>query len=60
MKSGMVSVIIPVYNREKYIEECINSVFEQSYQNFEIVLVDDGSTDNTLSICKALAEKDAR
>ncbi len=60
IKNGMVSVILPVYNREEYIEECISSVQEQSYQNFEIVLVDDGSTDNTLSICKGLAEKDAR
>ena len=59
-KNGMVSVITPVYNREKYIEECINSVREQSYQNFEIVLVDDGSTDNTLDICKNLAKKDSR
>ena len=60
IKTGMISVIIPVYNREKYIEECLNSVFAQSYQNFEIVLVDDGSTDNTLSICKELAKKDSR
>lgn len=64
-KSGVkygktVSVIISVYNRENYIEECLLSVLEQSHKDFEIVLVDDGSTDNTLAICEALAEKEPR
>ena len=56
----LISVIIPIYNRENVIEECLDSVFAQSYQNFEIVLVDDGSTDNTFNICKSLSEKDNR
>lgn len=58
--TGLISVIIPVFNRANVIEECINSVLGQTYQNFEIVIVDDGSTDNTYQICKSLAEKDTR
>lgn len=54
----MISVIIPVYNREKYIEECIRSVQNSTYKNYEIILIEDGSTDNTLSICRALAKED--
>ena len=51
------SVIIPVYNAEKYIEECVNSVLNQTYKDFEIVLVDDGSTDRSASICDCLKEE---
>ena len=58
--SGLISVIIPVYNRQDYIEECLNSVIAQSYQNFEIVIVDDGSSDNTYEICKNLSLKEPR
>ncbi len=56
----MVSVITPVYNRELYIEECVQSVLKQSYQDFEVILVDDGSTDKTLEICRKLASEDKR
>lgn len=57
---NLISIILPVYNRRNVIEECINSVVAQSYQNFEIVIVDDGSTDDTLAICRALADKEPR
>lgn len=58
--SVKISVITPVYNRENTIEDCVASVLAQSYADFELILVDDGSVDNSLSLCKSLAEKDSR
>lgn len=54
------SVIVAVYNLEQYIEECINSILEQTYKDFEIIIVDDGSTDRSLEICKMLQTQDYR
>lgn len=56
----MISVVIPVYNVEKYLHECIESVLSQNYDNYEIILVNDGSTDNSGKICDAYATKDKR
>ena len=56
----MVSVLMTAYNREKYIEEAIKSVLASTYTNFELIIVDDGSKDNTVEIAKAYAVKDAR
>jgi len=56
----LVSVIIPAYNSEKYIGETIVSVLNQTYKNFELIVVDDGSTDNTLDIVKQYEKKDPR
>ena len=55
-----VSVIIPAYNVERFISECVESVMGQTYENIEIIVVDDGSSDRTLDICKELSEKDER
>lgn len=57
---GKVSIIIPVYNREKYLEECLESVLAQSYGDFEVILIDDGSTDGTLDICNKYTILDTR
>ncbi|HBC93036.1 MAG TPA: hypothetical protein DCZ10_09095, partial [Pelotomaculum sp.] len=56
----LVSVIIPVYNAEKYLEECVSSVRNQTLRNIEIILVDDGSTDNSLNIIYEYAKQDSR
>ena len=51
-KNPLVSIIIPVYNEERYLDYCLSSLFEQSYNNIEIIIVDDGSTDKSLAIVK--------
>ena len=56
----LISIIIPVYNVEKYIEKCISSVIKQTYKNIEIILIDDGSTDNCGKLCDEYAKKDNR
>ena len=55
-----ISIIIPVYNSEKFIEKCISSVREQTYKRLDIIIVDDGSTDNTYNICDKIKKKDSR
>lgn len=56
----LVSVIIPIFNTENYLSECVDSVLNQSYKNLEIILVDDGSTDNCPRQCDEYARKDSR
>lgn len=55
-----VSIIVPIYNAEKTLERCINSILNQEYRDFELLLLDDGSTDASGEICDAYAQKDAR
>lgn len=55
-----ISVVVPVYNVEKYLERCVNSILNQSYKNLEIILVDDGSTDSSGAICDNFAKKHSR
>ena len=52
-----ISVIVPLYNVEKYVSACVESVLNQTYKNTEIILVDDGSPDNCPQMCDAYAEK---
>ena len=56
----MISVIIPVYNVENYLEECLKSVQNQTYTNIEVLLVNDGSTDNSKQICERYCQEDSR
>ena len=56
----MISIIIPIYNTEKYLSQCLNSIVNQTYKNIEIILVNDASPDNSLSICQSYRNKDLR
>ena len=59
-KSPEISIIVPVYQVEKYLNECIDSILAQTFTDFELILVDDGSPDNCPALCDAAAEKDSR
>ena len=60
MEKGLVTVVLPIYNVEKYLNRCIESVANQTYKNLEILLIDDGSPDNCPKICDEWAERDRR
>ena len=55
-----ISIVVPIYNTEEYLVQCVNSLRNQSYRNLEIILIDDGSTDNSLKLCNMLANLDDR
>ena len=59
-ENPLISVIIPIYNVEKFLKPCVCSVLDQTYSNLEILLIDDGSTDNSGQICDSLSKKDKR
>lgn len=60
MQSDLISIIIPVYRVEKYLKKCIESIINQSYKNLEIIIINDGSDDNSKAICETFAKKDNR
>lgn len=60
MKEQKVSILIPAFNAEAFIRQCLDSIIGQTYRNLQIVVIDDGSKDSTLEICKSYAQKDAR
>lgn len=55
-----ISVIVPIYNAEKYLHRCIDSILNQTFTDFEVLLINDGSTDSSGSICDEYAKKDSR
>lgn len=59
-KRPLVSIVVPVFNAEKYLDECISSIVRQSYDNIEVILIDDGSSDNSPIICDTWKKKDKR
>ena len=60
MNEELISVIVPIYNGEKYLAECVYSIINQTYKNIEILLMNDGSTDSSLSLCENFAKEDNR
>ena len=60
MEQPLISIIVPVYNGEKYLRPCIDSILQQTYQSWQLLLIDDGSTDSSGAICDAYAETDHR
>ena len=60
MSNKCVSIIVPIYNSEKYLTDCLESIINQTYKNLEIILIDDGSTDNSKRICETFVKNDKR
>lgn len=60
INNELISIVVPIFNVEDYLEKCINSIIEQTYRNIEIILVNDGSTDSSLKICERFLEIDSR
>lgn len=60
MKKILISIIIPVYNGERYIQRCVKSILSQTFREFELIIVNDNSTDKTLSLCRDIASIDNR
>lgn len=60
MSNGLVTIVLPIYNVEKYLNRCINSIVNQTYKNLEIILVDDGSPDKCPEMCDEWEKKDTR
>ena len=60
MEKYKISVVVTVFNVERYLDDCIQSILNQSYKNLEIILINDGSTDRSLEICKYYEKKDSR
>lgn len=60
MEQPLISVVVPIYNGEKYLEECIDSIAKNDYKNIEIIIVDDGSADNSLKVANKLSQSDKR
>ena len=56
----LLSVVIPFYKYKNYLKECLDSILNQTYQNIEVIIIDDGSTDNSSKICDEYAKKDKR
>ena len=60
MENQLISIVVPVYNVEEYLKQCLDSILEQTFSNYEVILVNDGSTDSSGLVCQEYAEKDAR
>lgn len=60
LEQPLISIIVPVYKVEKYLKRCVDSILTQTYQNMEVILVDDGSPDNCGAICDRYKETDNR
>lgn len=58
--SNKISIVVPIYNTERYLERCLQSLINQDYKNIEIILVNDGSDDNSLAICNRYKKYDDR
>lgn len=60
MENELISVIVPIYNVENYLRMCLDSIQNQTYKNFECLLINDGSPDNSAEICREYVAKDSR